>query len=135
MEAGEYGLTRGTCFVASRLELVAVAGLLWVSWCVWVGRIFSFFFFKQKTAYEIASCLVGSEMCIRDRPILVRFHRSRVCGNRPRITLAISKNDECYKIHTQTTHTDRRTDKLNNGTLYAPRYEEAFLLIDKKRPH
>ena len=23
--------------------------------------------FKQKTAYEIASCLVGSEMCIRDR--------------------------------------------------------------------
>ena len=25
-----------------------------------------FFFFKQKTAYEIASCLVGSEMCIRD---------------------------------------------------------------------
>ena len=27
----------------------------------------AFFFFKQKTAYEIASCLVGSEMCIRDR--------------------------------------------------------------------
>ena len=27
-----------------------------------------FFFFKQKTAYEIASCLVGSEMCIRDSP-------------------------------------------------------------------
>ncbi|VTU57587.1 hypothetical protein AMBR_JPGBJEAN_02770 [Lacticaseibacillus rhamnosus] len=25
-----------------------------------------FFFFKQKTAYEIASCRVGSEMCIRD---------------------------------------------------------------------
>ncbi len=28
-----------------------------------------FFFFKQKTAYEIASCLVGSEMCIRDRTL------------------------------------------------------------------
>ena len=27
----------------------------------------SFFFFKQKTAYEISACLVGSEMCIRDR--------------------------------------------------------------------
>ncbi|WP_460366119.1 hypothetical protein, partial [Staphylococcus aureus] len=26
-------------------------------------------FFKQKTAYEIAQCLVGSEMCIRDRAI------------------------------------------------------------------
>ncbi|GAB5802254.1 hypothetical protein JMUB7527_28610 [Staphylococcus aureus] len=24
-------------------------------------------FFKQKTAYEICACLVGSEMCIRDR--------------------------------------------------------------------
>ena len=26
------------------------------------------FFFKQKTAYEIWYGLVGSEMCIRDRP-------------------------------------------------------------------
>ena len=26
-----------------------------------------FFFFKQKTAYEMTSSLVGSEMCIRDR--------------------------------------------------------------------
>ena len=34
MEAGEYGLTSGTCFVARRLEVVAVAGLLWISWCV-----------------------------------------------------------------------------------------------------
>ena len=34
MEAGKYGLTRGTCFVARRLELVAAAGLLWISWCV-----------------------------------------------------------------------------------------------------
>src|SRR5674476_1653059 len=25
-----------------------------------------FFFFKQKTAYEVSACLVGSEMCIRD---------------------------------------------------------------------
>ena len=31
-------------------------------------RIFEEFpFFKQKTAYEIESSLVGSEMCIRDR--------------------------------------------------------------------
>ncbi len=27
---------------------------------------FLFFFFKQKTEYEISACLVGSEMCIRD---------------------------------------------------------------------
>ena len=32
-----------------------------------------------------------------------RFHRSRVCGNRPRTALAISKDDECYTYtHTQT---------------------------------
>ena len=30
---------------------------------------FWFFFFKQKTAYEISACLVGSEMCIRDRAL------------------------------------------------------------------
>ena len=31
VETGEYGLTRGTCFVARRLEVIAVAGLLWIS--------------------------------------------------------------------------------------------------------
>ncbi len=35
-----------------------------------VGSCFVFvffcvFFFKQRTAYEISACLVGSEMCIR----------------------------------------------------------------------
>ncbi|GAB5857923.1 hypothetical protein JMUB7529_28260 [Staphylococcus aureus] len=30
-------------------------------------RIIKKIFFKQKTAYEICACLVGSEMCIRDR--------------------------------------------------------------------
>ena len=28
---------------------------------------YKIFFFKQKTAYDISACLVGSEMCIRDR--------------------------------------------------------------------
>ena len=48
MEAGQYGLTRVTCFLACRLELDAVAGLLqlWISWCVLGGRaVFSVFFF------------------------------------------------------------------------------------------
>src|SRR5680860_1679264 len=31
---------------------------------------FIFFFFKQKTAYEIGVRLVGSEMCIRDRSMM-----------------------------------------------------------------
>ena len=34
MEAAEYGLTRGTCFFTHRVEVVAVAGLLWLSRCV-----------------------------------------------------------------------------------------------------
>ena len=33
-ETGEYGLTRGTCLAARRLEMIAVAGLPWVSWWV-----------------------------------------------------------------------------------------------------
>ena len=40
MEAGEYGLTRGTCFV----EVVAIAGLLWISWCVLGAAGFRGFF-------------------------------------------------------------------------------------------
>ena len=31
-----------------------------------------FFFFKQKTAYEMLRSLVGSEMCIRDSPMYRR---------------------------------------------------------------
>ena len=56
MEAGEYGLARGTCFVARCLELVAVAGLLWILWCVlgaadlFVFSFFDFFFLRTYTA-------------------------------------------------------------------------------------
>ena len=32
-----------------------------------------FFFFKQKTAYEMLRSLVGSEMCIRDRRRILHF--------------------------------------------------------------
>ena len=45
METGEYGLTRGTRFLAYRLEVVAVAGLVWISWCVLGGADFFVFFF------------------------------------------------------------------------------------------
>ena len=47
MEAGVYGLTRGMCFVARRLEVVAVAGLLWIWWCVLGGvDFYCFWFFR-----------------------------------------------------------------------------------------
>ena len=42
---GEYELTRETCFVARHLEVVAVADLLWISWCVLRGAgLFRVFF-------------------------------------------------------------------------------------------
>ena len=50
MEADEYELTRGTCFVASRLELVAVAGLLWISCCVLGAAGFTFKFVDSEQA-------------------------------------------------------------------------------------
>ena len=46
--------------------------------------------------------------------MLARFHRSRVCGNRPRTALAISKNDECC-TYARTDKTDRQT-----ATIMAP---------------
>ena len=46
MEAGEHGRTRGTCFVARHFEVVAVAGLVWISWCVLGGADFLVFFFR-----------------------------------------------------------------------------------------
>ena len=46
MEAGGYEITRGTCCFARRLELVTVAGLLWISWCA-LGAAEFFVFFPR----------------------------------------------------------------------------------------
>ena len=43
MEAGECGRIRGTCFIACRFEVVAVAGLLWISCWDFFAFIFVFF--------------------------------------------------------------------------------------------
>ena len=52
MEAGEHGLTRGTCFFARRLEVVAFAGLLRLSWCVLGGVDIFWFFFRLFAFFE-----------------------------------------------------------------------------------
>ena len=52
--------------VKRTLLFVCVALCVCAAPCACAGR--SVFFFKQKTAYEIGVRLVGSEMCIRDRP-------------------------------------------------------------------
>ena len=56
MEAGEYGLTRGMCFVTRRLEVVAVAGLLYISWCVLGAAGFRFFFSRFFLRTHMACC-------------------------------------------------------------------------------
>ena len=69
-EACEYGLPRGTCFVARRLEVVAVAGRLWISWCVLSWADFyrglcsllkrPFFAFRQKSLFFSPGCAQGA---------------------------------------------------------------------------
>ena len=53
MEAGEYGLPRGTWVFARRLEVVAVAGQLWIQWCV-LGRT-DFFVLSMSLHFQIQS--------------------------------------------------------------------------------
>ena len=47
LEACEHGLTRGKRFIARCLKLVAVTGLMWVSWCVFGGAGFFRVFFSR----------------------------------------------------------------------------------------
>ena len=60
-EAGQLGLMRGTCFVASRLELAAVAVLLlcfW--WCVLIAVGFLvLFFFPANTHSQLVHRVPG----------------------------------------------------------------------------
>ena len=42
--ADAYGLMRGTCFFAYRLEVIVITGLLWISWCVLCADVFFVFF-------------------------------------------------------------------------------------------
>ena len=56
-EECEYGLPSGKCFTARRLEIVAVAGLLWISFVVcffsvwWDFVFFRFYSLRTHTAY------------------------------------------------------------------------------------
>ena len=56
MEAGEYGTTRGACFVARRVEVVTVAGLLWISWWVLGAAGFRVYFFRFFLRTRTACC-------------------------------------------------------------------------------
>eukprot|EP00831_Metopus_contortus_P040111 TRINITY_DN31416_c0_g1_i3.p1 TRINITY_DN31416_c0_g1~~TRINITY_DN31416_c0_g1_i3.p1 ORF type:complete len:275 (-),score=40.45 TRINITY_DN31416_c0_g1_i3:40-864(-) len=51
--------------------------------------VFFFFFFKQKTAYEMQRGLVGSEMCIRDRTCIVQRYVNDIYERKYRNTLGV----------------------------------------------
>ena len=66
-EESEYGLPNGTCFTARRLEVVAVAGLLWIYFVVcpfsaWWNSVFFFRFlyfqYTRPTASTRQPCLM-----------------------------------------------------------------------------
>ena len=65
MKAGEHGLTRGARFVVVCLEVVAVAGLMWVSWCVFGGARFCSCFSGNHTFFS-NSCTSTRPMAARD---------------------------------------------------------------------
>ncbi len=48
---------------------------------MWSGDTDTIFLFKQKTAYELSACLVGSGMCIRDSNDII------IVGGQPRMPL------------------------------------------------
>ena len=76
MEASEYELTRATCFTARRLEVVAIAGPLRISWCVLGAAGFvcvfllRFFFFERTrpAASMRTPCLIYLSTSIDARP-------------------------------------------------------------------
>ena len=70
MEAGEYGLTRGTCFVAHRVEVAAVAGLLCISWCVFGGAVF-FCVFDEFSSSNWFTDVYTTAGCERPRAVSV----------------------------------------------------------------
>eukprot|EP01016_Furgasonia_blochmanni_P040905 TRINITY_DN5257_c0_g1_i6.p1 TRINITY_DN5257_c0_g1~~TRINITY_DN5257_c0_g1_i6.p1 ORF type:complete len:585 (-),score=140.39 TRINITY_DN5257_c0_g1_i6:207-1961(-) len=62
-----------------------------------------FFFFKQKTAYEIMPSLVGSEMCIRDRNLLTHHYMGNQASNTQYGGLNVQLDEAYYLEGSQVT--------------------------------
>ena len=67
MEAGEYGITHGTCFFARRFVVVAVAGLLWMEVVCfgWSGFFLVFQVTKYSNSYTPGAVSVDSVKAFR----------------------------------------------------------------------
>ena len=100
-EACEYGLTRGTCFDARRLEVVAVARLLWI-YCVvcffsvWWHFVFFLFDFFSSNAHGLLQ--------VRAVPRLMYLSTSNVTRPRER-----SNRGRFFLLAKKPLHTGVRT--------------------------
>ena len=117
-KAGEYGLTRVTCFLACRLELDAVAGLLWISWdfvvCFGWGADFSVFFFFFERTRPAAS----------RRPHFASFTSQLVtgCVQGANIQLVCAYVCVTFVLFTDCDSCTTRPISTNPGSMYAGEY-------------
>eukprot|EP00831_Metopus_contortus_P053417 TRINITY_DN44881_c0_g1_i1.p1 TRINITY_DN44881_c0_g1~~TRINITY_DN44881_c0_g1_i1.p1 ORF type:complete len:212 (+),score=41.56 TRINITY_DN44881_c0_g1_i1:1-636(+) len=96
-----------------------------------VDVLMQFFFFKQKTAYEMQRGLVGSEMCIRDRYMgraRLAVQRQNICKNlQRRIKMTSSSNGITLKVKPQVTEVSFEQITVVYG-------DEIFVLPFKRYP-
>ena len=76
------------------VECLSLSGWIYYAWFS-----FLFFFFKQKTAYEMLRSLVGSEMCIRDSVYGVNTGYGKSCGNRIDMKAVIKNAPNILRFH------------------------------------
>ena len=148
MEAGEYGLTRGTCFVAHRLEGVAVAGCCGFRGVFWVGRIFSgcvfsfcFFFFERArpAASMRPPCLIylstsmGRETALNDVCASLQSRRGSLPAD-PRLDHARSQLPCAVAIPSRGMAIARRTATPASGTVRSAGRRQDFCMASRTVP-
>src|SRR5450756_2957551 len=98
-----------------------------MSWILCVICVLFFFFFKQKTAYEIMPSLVGSEMCIRDRDRGELFIAQTIDINGDSVPEAL------VDLQTGGAYTeDYAICERENGKLYVANFRDKYMLFSQK---
>eukprot|EP00658_Telonema_sp_P-2_P021047 TRINITY_DN18353_c0_g1_i1.p1 TRINITY_DN18353_c0_g1~~TRINITY_DN18353_c0_g1_i1.p1 ORF type:complete len:135 (-),score=39.26 TRINITY_DN18353_c0_g1_i1:71-475(-) len=95
-----------------------------------------FFFFKQKTAYEMLRSLVGSEMCIRDRVSTQSTGKQQSDGDLDRLNLSCPDHSwSMTPIEDQTHPIAPRRRLPNIRYKMSARLEEAKEVLEKEYLH
>ena len=76
----------------------------------------SFFFFKQKTAYEIGVRLVGSEMCIRDSLKSMDIYVNLSGGNNVSTNFVLETEELLDFVYQHIDRLNARLEKLGYNT-------------------